>query len=503
MVAQPTKAEATRSDSFAAVDLGSNSFHMKIVRVVQDEIQDVDRLRERVRLAGGLQKDKTLSDDALARALETLARFGERLRHIPAKQVRAVGTNTLRQVKNQKAILRKAAEALGHPIEVISGPEEARLIYLGVSHSLPFEDERRLVVDIGGGSTECIIGEGFESHRAASLFMGCVSYTLNHFPDGELSERNMRAAETAARVELETIEDRFRSLGWERAYGSSGTILAVDLVLRENGWGPGITRKGLKKLERAIVDCGRLSKLALPGLSEERAPVFPGGVAILRSVFDALGVEVMEPSTGALREGVLFDLIGRIRHEDSRERAIQRLVEQYRVDTVQAGRVERAALSTWKQLKTDWALEEHEHRQLLAWAARLHEIGLTISYSGYQRHGAYIIANSELSGFSLDEQRFLAALIEAHRRKIPRDRFSELTLADEETALRLAIILRLAVLLNRSRSPSLLPRIQITGRKKGLGLSFPSGWLAEHPLTQADLQEEAATLRKAGYELEI
>ncbi len=495
--------EPKGSDSFAAVDLGSNSFHMKIVRVVQDEVQDVDRLRERVRLAAGLRADKTLSEESLAKAFDTLARFGERLRHIPAKQVRAVGTNTLRQVKNPKTVLKKAAEALGHQIEIISGQEEARLIYLGVSHSLPFEDERRLVVDIGGGSTECIIGEGFEPHRAASLFMGCVSYTRSYFPEGELSEENMKAAQTAAGVELETIEDRFKSLGWERAYGSSGTILAVDAVIRENGWGPGITRKGLKKLERAMVEAGKLSKLSLPGLSEERAPVFPGGVSILRSVFDALGVEVMETSTGALREGVLYDLIGRIRHEDSRERAIQRLVEQYRVDTVQAGRVERAALAALKQLRADWGLEEHEHRQLLAWAARLHEIGLTISYSGYQRHGAYIVANSELSGFSLDDQRFLAVLIEAHRRKIPRTAFDELTLVDEETALRLAVILRLAVLLNRGRSPSLLPAIGFAGKKRGLSVTFPPDWLEGHPLTRADLKEEAALLRKAGYELEF
>jgi exopolyphosphatase/guanosine-5'-triphosphate,3'-diphosphate pyrophosphatase len=493
--------EPKRSDSFAAVDLGSNSFHMKIVRVVQDEVQDVDRLRERVRLAAGLRDDKTLSEEALAKAYDTLARFGERLRHIPAKQVRAVGTNTLRQVKNPKTVLRKAADALGHQIEIISGQEEARLIYLGVSHSLPFEDERRLVVDIGGGSTECIIGEGFEPHRAASLFMGCVSYTRNFFPDGDLSEKNVNAAQTAARVELETIEDRFKSLGWERAYGSSGTILAVDAVIRENGWGPGITRKGLKKLERALVDAGKLSKLSLPGLNEERAPVFPGGVAILRSVFDALGIEVMETATGALREGVLYDLIGRVRHEDTRERAIQRLIEQYRVDTVQAGRVERAALAALKQLKGVWGLEEHEHRQLLTWAARLHEIGLTISYSGYQRHGAYIVANSELSGFSIDDQRFLAALIEAHRRKIPRDTLSELTLVEEETALRLAFILRLAVLLNRGRSPGALPSIDFEGGKKSLALSFPAGWLEEHPLTEADLEDEAKSMKKVGYEL--
>jgi exopolyphosphatase / guanosine-5'-triphosphate,3'-diphosphate pyrophosphatase len=493
--------DTKRSDVFAAVDLGSNSFHMKIARLVHDEVHEVDRLRERVLLAAGLQEDKTLSDDALERAMEALLKFGERLRDIPPKQVRAVGTNTLRQVKNPRTVLKRAAAALGHHIEVISGQEEARLIYVGVSHSLPFAEERRFVVDIGGGSTECIIGEGFDSLRAASLFMGCVSYTKHFFPDGVISAQSMKAAQTAARVELETIEDRFKNLGWDKAYGSSGTILVVSNIIRDGGFGQAIQRKSLKKLEKAMVEAGRVSKLSLPGLSPERAPVFPGGVAILRSVVDALDIDTLETSTGALREGVLHDLIGRVRHEDARERAIHRLVEQYRVDTAQAARVERTALAGLKQLKDTWGLGEPEFRQLLTWAARLHEIGLTISYSGYQRHGAYIVANSELTGFSLDDQRFLAALIESHRRKLPRASLAELTQVDEETALRLAIVLRLAVLLNRGRSPRPPPPIAAAGSKKSLSLGFPDGWLAQHPLTAADLEEEKEHLKKAGYDL--
>jgi exopolyphosphatase/guanosine-5'-triphosphate,3'-diphosphate pyrophosphatase len=493
--------DTDRSDIFAAVDLGSNSFHMKIVRLVQDELKDVDRLRERVRLAAGLNEDKTLSEDALERAFSALSKFGERLRDVPSRQVRAVGTNTLRQVKNPRTVLKRAAEALGHPIEIVSGQEEARLIYLGVSHSLPFVEERRLVVDIGGGSTECIIGEGFEPLRVASLYMGCVSFTSRFFPGDALSAENMDRAATAAGVELETIEDRFKNLGWDRAYGASGTIIAVNDVIRENGWGPSITRKGLKKVEKAVVDAGRMSKLALAGLSPERAPVFPGGVAILKRVFDALGIESMDPATGALREGVLYDLIGRSRHEDTRERSIQRLVEQYGIDGAQADRVERTVLSGLKQLKDAWNLGEPEHRQLLIWAARLHEIGLAISYSGYHRHGAYIVANSELSGFSIDDQRFLAALIEVHRRKLPLESFSALTLVEEETALRVAILLRLAVLLNRGRSPRPLPPVAMAGGKKSLSVAFPEGWLDEHPLTRADLEAEAKVLKKVGYDL--
>jgi exopolyphosphatase/guanosine-5'-triphosphate,3'-diphosphate pyrophosphatase len=489
------------SDTFASIDLGSNSFHMKIARAVYDEIHEVDRLRERVRLASGLNDDKTLSDEALERGYTALEKFGERIRDIPTKQVRAVGTNTLRQVKNPRAVLARASKALGHNIEIISGQEEARLIYLGVSHSLPYEQERRLVVDIGGGSTEVIIGEAFESKLVTSLFMGCVSFTQRFFPDGVVTAETMKRAETAARVELETVEDRFKNLGWDTAYGASGTIVAVSTVLRENGWGQSITRKGLKKLSKAIVDNGKISKLALDGLSPERAPVFPGGVAILKSVFESLEVESMERSNGALREGVLYDLIGRSRHEDTRERTIQRLVEQYRIDITQAERVERSALAGLKQLTKTWSLDDADFRHLLTWASRLHEIGITISYSGYHRHGAYIAANSELAGFSRDDQMLLAALIGTHRRKLSRESFQDLTLIDEETALRLTILLRIAVLLNRHRSPRPLPPTAAAGTKKSLTIAFPPDWLDEHPLTRADLEAEAKVLKKVGYDL--
>ena len=497
-----TMTETNRSDSFAAVDLGSNSFHMKIARAIQgDEIHDVDRLRERVRLAAGLTEDKNLSDEALERAFAALEKFGERLRDVPSKQVRAVGTNTLRQVKNPREVLARASRALGHHVEIISGQEEARLIYLGVSHSLPSSDERRLAVDIGGGSTECIIGEGFESRHTASLFMGCVSFTNRFFPDGIITAERMKQAETAARVELETVEDRFKSLGWDGAYGASGTLIAVSTVSRESGFGQQITRKGLKKLSKAIVEAGSISKLALPGLRPERAPVFPGGVAIARAVIEGLEVDAMEPATGALREGVLYDLIGRVRHEDTRERTIQRLEEQYRFDVAQANRVERTALAELKQLEKAWALEDLEYRQILIWAARLHEIGIAISYSGYHRHGAYIVANAELAGFSRGDQTSLATLIGAHRRKIARPVFEELTQIDPETALRLAIILRIAVLLNRPRSPRPLPVVTAAGTKKGLTIAFPADWLETHALTRADLEQETKYIKKSGYDL--
>ena len=489
------------TDTYAAVDLGSNSFHMEIARVVQNEVHVVDRLREHVRLADGLTKNKTLTDRALTYAFETLERFGERIRDIPTKQVRAVGTNTLRQIRKPKPVLKKASESLGHNIEIISGQEEARLIYLGVSHTLPHDDEQRIVIDIGGGSTELVIGEGFELKRAASLFMGCVSFTRHFFPNGTVTAKKMKTAITAARIELEAVENRFKNLGWEKTYGTSGTIISIEKILRESGWSHGITREGLERLVKELVKVKDINTAVFSGLTAERTPVFLGGVAILKSIFDSLELDSMNIAPAALRDGVLHDLVGRNRHQDARDRTTQRLIEQYRIDTAQAERVERTAIEVLRQLNDVWKLEHAEIRQHLVWACRLHEIGITVSYNGYQRHGAYIIANAELPGFSRDDQTLLATLIDAHRRKLSRSPFQRLTLVAGETALRLSIILRIAVMLNRQRSSRALPKIIAQGTKKTLSLTFPKGWLKKHPLSQADLEEEAKILKRVGYQL--
>ena len=494
--------EPKRSDTFAAVDLGSNSFHMKIARLVHDEVHEVDRLRERVQIAAGLQEDKTLSNEALDRAYRTLELFGERLRDIPPKQVRAVGTNTLRQVKRPRAVLERASEALGHHVEIISGQEEARLIFLGVSHSLPFADERRLVVDIGGGSTECIIGEGFEPSRTASLFMGCVSFTLQFFPDGahhsgrHESRRDRRpggARDHRGPVQEPRLGARLRLFGYSSRHRHRPP--------RER-MGPAHHRQGTEEARRkALVEAGRVSKLSLAGLTSDRAQVFPGGVAILKSIFDGLEPRSMDPANGALREGVLYDLIGRVRHEDVRERTIQRLVEQYRIDTVQAERVERTALAGLKQLKVSWDLEDPAYRQLLIWASRLHEIGITISYSGYHRHGAYIVANSELPGFSRDDQSFLAALIETHRERSSRGlRGAHARIPGDGATARHRAAHR------RPHQPGTGARVRSRpsrrrAAKKQLSLGFPHGWVDRHPLTRTDLEQEAKALKKVGYEL--
>ena len=493
-----------KSETYGAVDLGSNSFHMFVVRLVSDELEVLDRLRDRVRLAAGLDSNNHLTEEAESRALRSLERFGERLRDIPPQLVRAVGTNTLRRAHDANAFLRRASEALGHQIEIISGLEEARLIYLGVSHSLPDSPERRLVVDIGGGSTECIIGERFEPLEAASLYMGCVSYTMRFFPDGEISEKNLLQAETAARVELETIERRLRTLGWHASFGSSGTVIAIEQILRENDWNSqGISRKGLRKLRKAMLRAGNTKNLSLPGLKTDRAPVLAGGLAILNAVFESLEIEEMSSSTGALREGLLYDLLGRIRHEDVRDRTIERLVRQHGVDREQAARVERTALDCLEQVADRWELPDLETRQLFVWVARLHEVGRAVSYSGYQKHGAYLVAHSVMPGFSTDDQMLLAALVGNHRRKLALETFEELRSVSPDRVLKLCVLLRLAVLVNRGRSPRPLPLFKVVADKNKLTVGFPEGWLEEHPLASADLAEETSLLKKVDFQLSV
>lgn len=497
-------AAGTRSDTYAAVDLGSNSFHLLVAQLQHGQLQVQDRLRERVVLAEGLSGDLKIGEKAQERGLACLERFGQRVRDMSASQVRAVGTNTLRVARNARAFLAKAEKALGHPIEVVSGREEARLIYLGVAHNVADDAQRRLVVDIGGGSTECILGEGFEPIATDSLLMGCVDYSARFFEGGALTRENLRRAQIAAGIELQSIRRRYRGLGWESAVGSSGTILSIEEILRANGWTRGgITWKGLRKLRRALLEAGSTQELALEGMQPDRAGVLPGGFAILAAVFKSLKIERLQASTGALREGVLYDLAGRSSRDDVRDRTIRAFCQRYAVDLEHAVRVERTALALLEQAAEAWTLPIAEARQLLSWAARLHEIGLSVAYSGYHRHGAYLVSNADMPGFSRDDQAELAALILMHRRKLAEDVFESLPPSRAALALRLCILLRLAVRLNRSRSPKPLPAVRVVARRAALELGFPRDWLEDHPLTRAELDEEAAALGTVGLELVV
>ncbi len=496
-------APAATGHSLAAVDLGSNSFHLVIARVLGGELSVVDRLRESVRLAGGLGPGDRLSEESIDRAVTALGLFGQRVGHMPAGSVRAVGTSTLRKASNAGELLQRARTALGHPIEVVSGREEARLIYLGVAHSIADHPGRRLVIDIGGGSTECIIGERFEPLLADSLDMGCVRYTARFFADGDISKAAFAQAETAAGLELQPMERRYRRIGWEHAVGSSGTVESIAAVLHETGWSrTGITAPGLDKLKKALLQAGKATRVQLPGLRPDRAAVLAAGVAILSAVFEALHIQRMTVSEGAMREGVLYDLLGRIRHEDMRDRTIAALGERWHVDVEQAGRVERTALQLWKQVHKSWDLAGEDRRQLLAWAARLHEVGLAVAYSGYHKHGAYLVAESDMAGFSRDEQQAVAELIRGHRRK-PSPSLKQRQGPAGEATLRMTILLRLAVLLERSRSSKPLPTLGVEVDKQSLVLRVPQRWLAEHPLTFADLQREREDLVDVGFDLQI
>ncbi len=495
---------AAPPDVMAAVDLGSNSFHMVVARAQDGPPIIVDRLREMVRLAAGLTASGDLDDESQDRALACLRRFGQRLRDMHADQVRVVGTNTLRRARNAEPFLAAAEEALGHPVEVISGMEEARLIYLGVSHHVDRREGRDLVIDIGGGSTELIVGEGYEPRQLESLSIGCVELSQLNFGNGKLSEKRFERARLAVRLELRPIVAKFRRLGWARAIGSSGTVRAVGEIAHELGLVErGVSAAAAEEIIRRIVAARRVEALELPGLSPDRAPVLPGGIAILAEVMQTLGVEQIEISDGALREGLLYDMLGRLHDEDARERTIRSLERRYQIDVEQAGRVEATAAALLAKVARSWQLDDERYAQLLRWAARLHEIGLDIAHSKYHVHGAYLLANADLPGFVRLEQKLLATLVGFHRRKLDALALDQLPAPWRSPTFKLIVLLRLAALLNRTRSPIDLPPLELFPRNGSLELTFPAEWLERNPLTAADLEQEQAYLRARGFELRV
>ncbi len=479
---------------------------MIVARLENDVLRVDDRHREMVRLADGLDGRQLLSIDAQWRALACLRRFGQRLRELDSVDVRAVGTNTFRAADNASGFIEQAEQALGHPIDIISGVEEARLIYLGVARSRHSDDERRLVVDIGGGSTELILGKALETGRMNSFYMGCVSTSRRFFPDGKLSDKAMDAAETSVRQELEPVDNFYLQDHWDTALGASGTIKAAARIAFENGWCEEegvVSKSALKQMKKALLAAGRLDKLELKGLDDDRRPVFPGGIAILRAVFGALGIDSMQVASGALREGLLYDLVGRIRHEDVREYSVQALAKRSGVDADQAARVRETALQMYRMVAADWKLGDVSLEQMLDWAAELHEVGKMVAFNQHHKHGEYIIRNANLHGFSQQEQSLLAALVRAHRRKFPTDAFKSVPARWTRQAIRLAILLRLAVTLNRGRSDVQLPEIGINGSKSTVTLALPEDWLEFHPLTRADLVSEAEYLAAVNYKLVV
>ncbi len=468
--------------TLAAVDLGSNSFHLQIARVEGEQLFYLDAHKEAVRLAGGLTATKQLDAASQRRALDCLSRFGERLKGMPAGAVRAVGTSALRVAKNAAEFMQQARSALGFDIEVVSGREEARLIYLGVAHSLPLSQDRRLVVDIGGGSTECILGVGYEPQERESLRMGCVVYSQRYFAGGQIDKAALKAAETDARIEIQTAAYAFRRGQWREAVGSSGTARALGEILRQNGRSDGrITLEGLMWLRDRLLRAGSLQALELPGLKPDRRPVIAGGFSIMLALFQELNIETMTVAQGAMREGILWDLLGRVHDHDMRDLTVTQFMRRYHVDGRQARRVERLA----RDLARNLPGVDAESLQLLSWAARLHEIGISIAHSGLHKHGAYIVENADMPGFSRQDQANLASLVRASRGGL-----GKLTLDEGDGRWPLILCLRLAILFNLSRTDSAPPPLALRMEAGRCLLSLPRAWLEANPLTQAALEAE-------------
>jgi exopolyphosphatase / guanosine-5'-triphosphate,3'-diphosphate pyrophosphatase len=463
---------------------------MVVARYVLGQLRIVDRLREMVRMAGGLDGNGGLDPAAMSRALECLSRFGERVRTMPPHRVRAIATNTVRALRNPQSFLVPAETALGHGIEIVSGREEARLIYLGVAQGLPPKSRQRLVIDIGGGSTEFIIGQGFEPLERESLQMGCVATTRRFFPDGKLSRKRWKDGLTEVSAEFQQFASTYRARGWQEVIGSSGTIKAIGQILSGMKLVRGaITDSGLAKARDALLEFEHIDHIKLPGLSEERRPVMAGGLLIMEACFNELGLKRMQVCQTAMREGVLYDMLGRAQHRDPRDASVAALAQRYGVDTEHAARVEATALALFDQVATAWELDMDD-RLMLAWASRIHEIGLAIAHSQHHVHGAYVVEHSDIAGFSRQEQQLLAAMLRCQRRSISRGTIDSLPERVTRSAVRNLALFRIAVLLHRSHDRHALPKVRLAAGDSSLQLTVASGWLDGHPLTRADLETE-------------
>jgi len=491
-------------DLLAAVDLGSNSFHMVVARYVLGQLRVVDRIRDMVRLAEGLDGKGGLDQAVLRRALESLERFGQRLRDIPPQRVRVIATNTVRQLAVPSAFLLPAETALGHAIEVVSGREEARLVYLGVAHAQPpAPGELRLVIDIGGGSTECIIGSGLEAIERESLQLGCVATTRRFFPDGKLSRKRWNKALTEVSAEFQQFANVYRALGWQEALGSSGTNKAIgDICAAMKLTKGAVTAPALPQVRDRLLQAETIDKIDLPGLPTERKAIIAGGLLVLEAAFDVLKLERMAVSKAALREGVLYDMLGRGGADDPRDASVAALMQRYGIDPGQAQRVEDTAMQLFDQVCDAWGLTV-DARAMLSRAAKLHELGLAIAHSQYHVHGAYVLENSDIAGFSQQEQRLLAALVRTHRRGIPKTAFDAIPDRLLVRTKRTAALLRIAVLLHRSHEADSAPVVEAKANGDNLVVTLDKRWLDQRPLVRQDISGEPEDSADLGVTLRI
>lgn len=492
-------------DLYAAVDLGSNSFHLLVARHERGQLRVIDQLREMIRLGGGLDARGRLDAATRDRAIRCLARFGQRLSNIPAHQVRAVGTQTLRRLAQPQTFLIVAETALGFPIDVISGREEARLIWLGVTGATAFGEQPRMVMDIGGGSTEIAAGRAREAVFAESIQFGCVSVTRNAFGKGRITARRWRRAAEEIAAELQALQTPLRAFGWQHAIGSSGTVRAVQAIIAaRRGTLPGPIRAAdVAELRQAVLEAGHVERVRLDGLSGARQPVIAGGILVLEACMRAFDIDALEVSPSALREGLLHDLLGRQEHLDPRQRTVQAMAERFGCDRAQAERVRDFAMAGFEQIAESQGLRRI-HRDLLEWACLLHEAGLAIAHSHYQLHSAYLVEQSDMPGFTRQEQQLMAVLLRGQRRKLGRDALAPLPSRLVPATRALLLLIRLAVALARSRTDHDLPDFSLSSDGADrFALGLGQGWLSTHPLSARSLSLEKAQLTAVGIRLRI
>lgn len=489
----------------AALDIGSNSFHLVVARIVAGSVQILHRVKQRVRLADGLDEEGNLSQEAIQRGLTTLGVIAESLQGFEPDSVRIVATYTLRKARNAKDFIRAARLILPYPIEVIPGTEEARLIYSGVAHTNQHQG-KNLVIDIGGGSTEFIIGDGYDTKCLSSLPMGCVSYTKRFFKNGELKTKSFQRAITVAQQELEKIDKKFPAVGWKICTGTSGTIKVISILcqsLDDSNHESPIDLEKLENLVQACCKAGHSDALEFENVTPERRPVLAAGLAVLIAAFKSLKIKQMTYSPAALREGVIYEMEEQLTHPDIRERSAESLATRYDVDIDQAKRVLGTAMELYESCKSTWNIKKREYRNILGWSALLHEVGLQINSRGVHRHSAYILQNSDLPGFNQEQQSLLSTLARFHRKRIRLAEIPEFDQFETQVVLRLIALLRIAVILNIKRQDGILPGFDLVADEQHLSLQFPTDWLEQKPVFRADLQREIEQITALGITLDI
>ncbi|WP_051275546.1 hypothetical protein [Aestuariibacter salexigens] len=496
----PPRSVMLQEELYAAVDLGSNSFHMVVVKVTAGSVQIIGKVKQKVRLAAGLDADMVLDEDSMQRGWNCLATFAERLQDIPASNIRVVGTATLRIAANADVFLRKAEQILNHKIHVISGEEEARQIYLGVAYTSANQGNS-LVIDIGGASTEIIVGNDMTPLRLVSLEMGCVTFMERYFPDGQLSVDNFERAHRAAVEHLLPIKDDFLAFDWQNCLGASGTPQAVLEILVAQGISDAIRLNYLNILKQQCIDCGHIDALSIEGLEESRRPIFPSGLVILIALFEQLQIKDMNISGGALREGLIYGMLDNLKDNDRRQLTLTDAMRRFHIDIDHAKRVNEIAQTLCRQMCAQANVCNFDTDAVLAAAALLHETGLHIEYKKYHLHGAYILTHLPLPGYTKLQQEGIRDLVQNHRQEIDVALFDRYHEEVKAQMIGLVRILRIACMLCIRRQDNHVPEVTLSINDTDWTLTFPDGWLKAHPLIDAELANETWLQHKAGWKL--